>query len=174
MSDLTLAQVVQRFVSDLEHLFYNARISECHRKRGGLAAKDHMEKTIGVLADYVSMSTEGKLHVLGVFSKIVAPQVPALHPSMTIVLQVLYGLSEVGSTTFEVDLVHDHGELLRKETVELELPPPTGGTLGTLNLLHRFVGTVVEWYGLYEFRLSLGKENIATIPFEVVEAPDRA
>lgn len=118
-----------------------------------------MEKTIGVLADYVSMSTEGKLHVLGVFSKIVAPQVPALHPSMTIVLQVLYGLSEVGWTTFEVDLVHDHGELLRKEPVELELPPPTGGTLGILNLLHRFVGTVFEWYGLYEFRLSLGKEK---------------
>jgi hypothetical protein len=64
-----------------------------------------------VLADYSNVTQEGKINILGIFDIIHAPQFPAVHPEMQLVLRLEADVSERNQQKdVEVRLIDDRGE----------------------------------------------------------------
>lgn len=55
-----------------------------------------MKINYGFLADYASLSREGKLSIMGIFSRIGVPELPATHPQAYIAFEVEMHYGEVG------------------------------------------------------------------------------
>lgn len=133
------------------------------------AARGGMETRIAVLADYTSVTAEGKLNVLGTFTRITSHDVPAMHPSMVVVWQLEYVGDEAGEYDVEIEFVDADGETLQKISGPMMFPEHKPGVTATQNILFGFVNLVLPKFGLYEFRLRQGPDTKARIRLEVVK-----
>ncbi len=130
-----------------------------------------MELTLALLADYANISQEGKLNVLGVFDAIFAPEFPALHTELHLVLRFEAGPAERGQTkSIEIKLIDQDGNTLGILSGKLPLPEESPTLVMGLNQILRFQHLVFERPGDYRFHVLVNGETKGPgVGFRVVQ-----
>jgi len=135
-----------------------------------------MELSWSVLADGANLSAQGTLNVLGRFSKLWVNQLPARHPSMTLVLE----FDSDPLTDVDVDrhlriaLVDPDGRELKTIDADMRVGQPTqpGPILSLFIVEVRDVE--VRMTGLHEFRTLIdGVEQPVHTKFTVAMLPQQ-
>ncbi len=132
-----------------------------------------MELTLALLADYANISEEGKLNVLGVFDIIFAPEFPALHTELHLVLRFEAGPAERGQTkSIEIKLIDQDGAVLGTLSGKLALPEEYPALTVGINQILRFQHLFFERPGDYRFHVLVNGETKGPgVGFRVVQPP---
>ena len=86
-----------------------------------------MKVQFALLADAANKTDSGKLNLLGVFDRINARQFPALHPSGTLVMRLVFSTLETGKEHgIRIVLVDEDGKELMAQEGKLNLGPRKG------------------------------------------------
>jgi hypothetical protein len=135
-----------------------------------------MDVKLGLIADYANISQDGKLNVMGIFSRIVAQSFPVTHPVMHIVLVFHAGAAEKKSKKeFQVRMLNEDGKSIVEINGNLVVPDQPGPfveiqQIFALQLLQ------LQSAGTYEFHVLVNGETKTTIPLMVQQQtppPDR-
>lgn len=126
-----------------------------------------------LLADYASVTTEGKLDITGLFNAIYADSLPAVHLQMRLVLEYVIEPGDPGTRKQVVArfLDPDGIELFR---VEVEEPLPAHAQIGpTRAQVLELTDVRFTKYGDHHFSISIDGQERATIPLRVTQPPAR-
>ena len=129
-----------------------------------------MQVKLGVLADFASISREGKLNIMGIFDEINIQQLPAALPIFYLVASYDTRATEFETDkTIEIALQDQDGNIQVRVQQQIHIPRPAKpGTRGTVNQIHALAGLPFEQAGLYEFVISVdGQPDNHTIPLRV-------
>ena len=89
-----------------------------------------MNVQLALLADYASVSRDGKLSVAGIFDRLVMHEVPWQHPTMFIALRIHFHPGEEGAHGIKIRFVDADGQeiiALHADVTFKELDPVEGG-----------------------------------------------
>jgi len=128
-----------------------------------------MEVKFAVLADYASISKEGKLNVLGIFDIINPPVLPFPLPQFYVVVSYEAGAAEYDSTkNVEIVLSDEDGTRLLSLPQELRINrPQRPGTMATSNQIAAIAGFRFKKTGTHQFAILVNGETKKTIPLLV-------
>jgi len=128
-----------------------------------------MEVKLGVLADYASITREGKLNILGIFDVITPKAFPVALPIFFVVVSYEAGVAEFRSDkNIEIVLSDEDGaELLRLPQMIKVVPPSIAGTTSTVNHVAGIVGFPFQKSGAYQFDILVNGESKTRIPLRV-------
>ncbi len=116
-----------------------------------------MQVKLGVLADFASISREGKLNIMGIFDEINVAALPAALPIFYIVVSYGTGAAEFDKDkTIEIALQDQDGNILLRVHQSVHISRPSHpGTRGTVNQIHALAGLPFTQPGNYEFAISV-------------------
>lgn len=127
-----------------------------------------MKAAIAVIADCANVESQGKLNIMGIFDVINSPQVPARHPEMHLVVQLIPSPTELSvPIPLEVQLVDQDGRTIFGLRGQAMQQSPTGGEQTTTNVILVLKDVVFERFGDYEFKILAWDEPVASIPLKV-------
>jgi hypothetical protein len=128
-----------------------------------------MDVTLAVLADYATVSQDGKLSVMGIFQEVNPPVLPFALPQMYLVVSFAAGPAEFGSVkNIKIALLDDDGnEILGLEGQAPVPRPPRPGSRAYMNQVIGLNGTTFERPGDYAFAILVSGETKATVPLYV-------
>jgi hypothetical protein len=128
-----------------------------------------IQSKLALLCDYALTSQDGKVSVMGIFSNIALPALPANYPRFFVVAILLL---DPGQHSARIQLVSPSGaEMLpNAPSMNLDVPAPASET----NLIIGFDNILFESAGLHQVQLRIGAQLAVTIPFTVttVTLPD--
>ncbi|MBA3870372.1 MAG: hypothetical protein H0X30_14600 [Anaerolineae bacterium] len=134
-----------------------------------------MEKLILLVADYANVDQGGKLNVLGAFGRIYAPQFPALHASLHLVVKLGADIEDFGKEKqFNVYFRDADGKiLLALPTIPFTLnsknmPVPE------VNFIIQVQNLVLPSAGQYDFEVMVDGEEIGVLPITVDQIPSHS
>jgi hypothetical protein len=129
-----------------------------------------------MLADAATLA-EGKLYIQGGgWTSIIAPQMPAVHPALAIVLVFRLDWHEGNEDlVFDIELVDEDGKPagMRGE-MHLRVAPTPGATKGTYlysSIAQSFYGLRFNSYGTYQFKLTHKDQLLASVPLTIAPRP---
>ena len=128
---------------------------------------------MSLIADAANVSADGKLNVLGRFGVVFAPSLPAMHPSMVLVVELQADSFEAGETKkIEVVLSDPDGHEMSRVNATAVLPTPTApGPMNSLMILD-FRALNFQKPGPYSFATTIdGVTKQPTTDFSVVLIP---
>jgi hypothetical protein len=130
-----------------------------------------MDVRLAVLADYASISREGKLNIMGVFGEINPPVMPFQLPTMFVVAAFQASPAEVGQEkVLRVALLDSDGkELLALEQSMVVPPSRLPGSPTDLQAIFCLNGIPFQRAGTYAFHFLVGGETKTTVPLRVNE-----
>jgi hypothetical protein len=120
---------------------------------------------------------EGKLYALGIgIDVIYAKQVPATHPSFTLVAQVRASIAELGTKDMTVRLIDEDGaDVSPPVQAQMSIGQPAAGMLeSTGRILVGFNGVTFPKYGAYSIHLVIQGNEMARLGLRVAPAPGAA
>ncbi len=128
-----------------------------------------MEVKFAVLADYASITREGKLNVLGIFDTINAPTLPMGLPLFYVVVSYEAGAAEFDSIkNVEIVLCDEDGNRILGMNQELKIArPQVKGTMVTANQIAGIVGCQFNKTGSYQFDILVNGDSKKTISLRV-------
>jgi hypothetical protein len=127
-----------------------------------------MKARIAVLADYANVTADQKLNVMGIFNVINAPQAPALHRQLTLVLGFVSDPWDVmAQIPFEVELVDEDGKAVFNLKGNMNAAKAPSGEQATTNCILGLNDLVFAKFGHYEFKILVNDEPFATLPLMV-------
>lgn len=131
-----------------------------------------MKVRFAVLADYVNVSQEGKINIMGVFDFIHARQFPFHHPEMQLVMRFEADISERGQQKeVEVRLINGHGDEILKLNGRITIDAKPGDLLfNTQILILRNVA--LPNAGDYKFDIYIDDVLRHDVPLKVVAIQD--
>ncbi|TLM72842.1 MAG: hypothetical protein FDZ70_08090 [Actinobacteria bacterium] len=131
-----------------------------------------MRVDVAVVADYASITQEGKLILSGAFDRVAAMQLPWRHPTMTLVIRLALEPGEPRSFTVAANLVDDDGQpVVPPMEQRVELPEVAGGGQPSANLLFTMNGLLLPHAGAYAFEVFVDGSHTRSVPFEVTAPP---
>ena len=135
-----------------------------------------MEVSLAVLADYASVSQEGKLNILGVFGEINPPLLPFALPQMYLVSIYDAGPAEVGTDkTIRIAMLDGDGNELLSLQQAIKVPElKRPGSRITINHVVGMAGVKFDKPGDYAFVILVGGEEKRTVSLHVNEPPKGA
>lgn len=131
-----------------------------------------MQTKLALLAEYASITTDGKLNILGIFDSINSQTFPAGIPIFFVVVSFDAGAAEFGTQKhIEVLLFDQDGakELLRLEQTATVPSAPRAGLRSKLNLVNGIAGLGFTKAGSYQFSVLIDGREETTIPLFVNE-----
>ena len=129
-----------------------------------------MELTFLQVADYASMSQDGKLSIMGMFSQINVPSFPAGHPQMFVVVQFSVPPAEYGRQfKLTVKLIDEDGQENLSTPVLDQVAPRGVGSSVYANVILRLVGVVFPKPGTYEFSVLVDGDTKGSLPLTVLQ-----
>lgn len=134
-----------------------------------------MQVDFAFLCD-AAQDSGGKLHALGVgIDRILAPQLPTVHPMLMVVVQVRYSVAEAGTKPLAIRVVDADGDdLIPPIDQEIQFPDPKGSPTGTARLVLQLGGLRFERYGDYAIHIAVSGTDIASLPLAVSSPPTSA
>ena len=124
------------------------------------------------ICDYAE--TRDKVNDPGIgFDTIYSQQLPARHPHFHVVIQVSFQVSEVGEKNVRAHLIDADGrDLIPAINGRMTVNPPNPGMTESKARLNMGFGNVeFQHYGTYSISVSIGGEEVASIPLRVAEPP---
>ena len=131
-----------------------------------------MEIQFQFLCDYAQESG-GKLTAVGVGAEqIYASEVPAVQPSLGLVVSLLYSFAEAGTKRLQVRLVDADGrDVMAVQQTDLTLGEPESSPSGSFRIVVAMSQLKFESYGDYAFHVTLDGNEIARAPLALVARP---
>ncbi|MHB8375342.1 MAG: DUF6941 family protein [Dehalococcoidia bacterium] len=128
-----------------------------------------MQVKLAVLADFASISREGKLNIMGIFDEINPQQLPVALPIFYVVLSFDTRASEFDTDkVMSIVLQDEDGGVMLRIDQPIHVPrPPRPGTRGTVNGVNALVGLPFERAGNYEFDVMVDGHNETSIRLRV-------
>ena len=126
-----------------------------------------MEVKLALTADYANVSQDGKLNVMGIFSRILAPQFPATHPLMHLILVFTAEGPEKGRTKeVRIRLVDDDGKAQMDINGSLQIPESPDLRVEMQQI---FALQMLQFPhpGHYAFHILVDGKSRATLPLEI-------
>lgn len=131
-----------------------------------------MRIDLAVMADYASVTQDGKLVIAGVFTRIVALRMPWQHPMMSLVFRVDVHAGEPRDHEVRVTCIDPDGkEILPPIQQHITVGPETEATESSANLIFAAGGVSFQRSGRYSFEVFVDGEHAREVPFEVVVIP---
>lgn len=131
-----------------------------------------MDLDFAVIADYAANTSDGKLVVGGIFDTIQTAELPAVQPSMAVILRIRAHPGEEGGHEVRVRLVdpdgHDIIAGLEAPILFTELDPLDGGTA---QLVLQLAGLSFASTGRHGLDVFLDGRFERTIPLYIRKAP---
>ena len=130
-----------------------------------------MDVKLAVLADFASVTREGKLNILGIFDEVNPATLPAVLPIIYVVVMLEAGAAEVDSEK-NIALVLVDADGVTKMRIEQSLtvpPPPRPGSRTEIHQINALVQMPFEQAGLYQFVILVNGEEKDTISLRVNE-----
>ena len=128
-----------------------------------------MEVKIAALADYVNITNEGKLNILGVFGNIMTETVPAVHAKMVLVAQIEFDSTETGEKDMRIVLVDEDGAEVLSASGKVLIERMTEGRPSIFNQMLDLNNVTFPKFGRYEFRILIGGVLACRVPFDVTK-----
>lgn len=124
-----------------------------------------MNLVLAIACDRAQVAADGKLNVEGIYNELSAPDFPAAHPALTVVLVIEWELGDTGEQPIRADLIDPDGErvvtIQGHTDVELapdnEVPPQTRIILPLENV-------VFQKPGRYHLRVQAGPATVEALP----------
>lgn len=134
-----------------------------------------MEVKLAALADFASLSREGKLSLLGIFDRVNPPSLPYTHPNMYLVIIFDASPAEAGLTReVRVTLLDANGNSILSLGQEIVIPQPhRPGARIRINQLLALAGLKFTKAGDYQFSILVGDDEKDTVSL-VVNEPRQA
>ncbi len=129
-----------------------------------------MKLLLAALADYASVSQDGKLNIMGIFLEINAQVLPFPLPQIYLVFSLEAEPAEYDEERLiRVVLRHENGDgsdiLDFQGSVRVPQPERQGRVV--TNQLIGLSGVSLEHPGKYTFSIKVGEEEVATVPLDV-------
>lgn len=138
-----------------------------------------MEVAFAHLADYASVSREGKLSVMGIFEHINVPELPYIHPLMYLAFRIVLNYAEVGNEIpLKIECVDADGNQVFQAKATFQVAavegrtPKRGDTPG-LNQIIGINGVKFTRAGNHDVNIFVGGKLMAQIEFEVKRQPQQ-
>ena len=124
------------------------------------------------VCDHAQDSRDGKLHALGIgWAELRAASVPVRHPHMTFVAGLQGTIAESGKKSVKLSLIDaDGADIIPPLEAEVELRVREPAIEGRLNIVLNLNGLQFPQFGQYAFHLVIQGNELARVPFSVVEA----
>ncbi|HEX6558848.1 MAG TPA: hypothetical protein VF021_05280 [Longimicrobiales bacterium] len=127
-----------------------------------------MNLVLAIACDKAEVAPDGKLNVEGIYNELSAPDFPAAHPALTVVLVIEWDMHDAGEQPIRADLVDPQGEMVvtiqGHTDVELapdnEVPPQTRIVLPLENV-------IFQTPGRYHLRVQAGASSVEAMPLYV-------
>ena len=130
-----------------------------------------MEATLGVLADFASITREGKLNIMGIFGEINPPILPFQLPQAFLVVILEAGAAEYNTDkNLKVVLLNSDGKTLLTigQNVKVTVPKRAGSRV-TINAVIGMAGIKFDNAGDYAFSVLIGDEEKKSISLYINE-----
>jgi hypothetical protein len=127
-----------------------------------------MEKLILLVADYANVDQGGKLNVLGAFGRIYAPQFPAVHASLHLVIKLGADFEDYGQQKgLHVRFRDADGKVLlalptMNFTVNPKLMP-----IPEVNFIIQVQNLMLPAPGQYDFEILVDEDEMGVLPIAV-------
>jgi len=127
-----------------------------------------MNLVLALACDKAEIGDKGKLNVEGIYNELSAPDFPAAHPSMTVVLVMEWGMQDVGEQPIRADLLDPDDKMVvtiqGHTQVELapdnQVPPQT-------RIIMPIQNVVFPQPGRYHLRVQGGSHVVEALPIYV-------
>ncbi|MBI4715134.1 MAG: hypothetical protein HY760_04230 [Nitrospirae bacterium] len=131
-----------------------------------------MKVTLGLLAEYANVTSDGKLNILGIFDGIDAHNFPVVHRHLVLIMRVEAERVEIESPKkIEVRLIDEDGASLLSISGEIKfIEPPPGVMILSANNLLNFNDLGFAKAGNYEFKILVNGEVKGSVPLKVRQA----
>lgn len=125
---------------------------------------------LALLADYANISREGKLNILGIFDRINAQSVPAIHPQMQLVMILEADRGDADKEhKVEIELIDADGKKLFAISGDLRFGTPPPGEQIRINHVIQLNNLQFDRFGSYEFKILVNNEVRKSVPLSVIE-----
>lgn len=125
---------------------------------------------LALLADYANVSREGKLNILGIFDRVNAQNLPAIHPQMQLIMTLEADRGDADKEhKIEIELIDADGTKLFSIGGSLRFGPPPPGEQVRINHIIQLNNLQFNHFGTYEFKILMNNEVRGSIPLSVVE-----
>lgn len=129
-----------------------------------------MKARLAALADYASVAHDAKLNVMGIIAEVNTLQVPFQLPQIYLVFSLEAEPEEYDKEyPVRVVLRYENGEggqiLDLQGAVQVPRPKRSGRVIA--NQLIGLGGVTLEHAGTYTFSITVGEEEVATVPLDV-------
>ncbi|MBI4540763.1 MAG: hypothetical protein HY704_14775 [Gemmatimonadetes bacterium] len=132
-----------------------------------------MDVDLALLADAATIDGSGKLNILGVFDRIMAPDFPVRHGRVALVLRFAGTVQDLGRHSVEIRLRDPAGGHVLRLDGELQLAPRGGWPAQAMKIPHilNIDGIVFQVPGEYAFDVLVDGRHEASVPLSVMRAP---
>ena len=134
-----------------------------------------MKLALFLAADYANLTGDGKLNVMGIFREVNAPNFPARHSSMHLVIKLVAELGEHGDKRdLFVKLIDPDGREVMSISGEIQVPIGSQGRTPEVNAILELKDIVFPQAGPYSFIVLVDKDHKGDLPIYVnkIESPE--
>lgn len=129
-----------------------------------------LKPLVAALADYASVSDDGKLNIMGIFHEVSAPGLPFALPQIYLVFSLEAEPTEYGEERLiRVVLRHDNGDGSQVLGLQgpVRVPQPKRPGRVVTNQLIGLSGVTLEHAGNHTFSIEVGEEEVANVRLSV-------
>jgi hypothetical protein len=127
------------------------------------------------VCDYAMVSQDGKLSAMGIFSRLFANKLPAIHPAMYLAFELELLLAELDRPfEMEIQLVDEDGNRQVQAKSQANVPKslaPPGVSSVTIPQVLGFASFPIQKHGKYTFCVFINGDLKNSVSFEAAEPP---
>lgn len=128
-----------------------------------------MKVDFAVIADYAAVTGDGKLIVAGIFDRIIAPELPSVHATMSVAMQLEGDIGISANHRVDVSFLAPNGsEVMPSFEGEVRLLTVDSGSSPGAQFILALPGVRFEQYGRYRIEIRVDGELLRTISLYVV------
>lgn len=125
-----------------------------------------MELRYAFVCEAATVSPDGKLNVLGIFSNITSDEFPLRMNRMVMVVSCTGQASDFGIHSLSIRLLNPDGrDAVEPLSLEIDINSEGGST----NVIGEYNGVEIKEPGPYSFEINIDSRHLASIPLEIAK-----